>query len=75
MIRGSAGGITSITLRFLKTSRGSARITFLSKNLTNRKAQLYAQALANEGGSAKDWRNNMNSIGSLINTLFGGTTK
>ena len=48
------------------------------KNLSNeenRKAQLYAQALANEGGSAKDWRNNVSSIGTLINSIFGGTTR
>ena len=46
-----------------------------AENEENRKAQLYAQALANEGGSAKDWKNNVSSIGTLINTIFGGTSK
>jgi len=46
-----------------------------SENEENRKAQLYAQALANEGASAKDWSSNLNSISSLINSMFGGTTK
>jgi hypothetical protein len=44
-----------------------------AENEENRKAQLYAQALANEGGSAKDWKNNISSIGTLIGTIFGGT--
>ena len=46
-----------------------------SENEENRKAQLYAQALANEGASAKDWSSNLNSISSLINTMFGGVIK
>jgi len=44
-----------------------------AENEENRKAQLYAQALANEGGSAENWKNNVSSIGTLINTIFGGT--
>jgi hypothetical protein len=43
-----------------------------SENEENRKAQLYAQALANEGGSAKDWSSNVSKVGTLINSLFGG---
>ena len=46
-----------------------------SENEENRKAQLYAQALANEGGSAENWKNNVSSIGTLINTVFGGTSR
>jgi len=46
-----------------------------AENEENRKAQLYAQALANEGGSAKDWKNNISSIGTLIGTIFGGSKK
>jgi len=38
----------------------------------NRKAQLYAQALANEGESAKNWTSTMNHVGTIINTMFGG---
>ena len=46
-----------------------------AENEENRKAQLYAQALANEGGSAENWKNNVSSIGTLINTIFGGTSR
>ena len=46
-----------------------------AENEENRKAQLYAQALANEGGSAENWKSNISSVGTLINTIFGGTTK
>ena len=49
--------------------------SFLEENEENRKAQLYAQALANEGGSAENWKNNVSSIGTLINTIFGGTSR
>ena len=38
----------------------------------DRKAQLYAQAIANEGGSAKNWSSNVSSVGNLIKSLFGG---
>ena len=41
-----------------------------AENEENRKAQLYAQALANEGGSANDWKNNISSMSTLINSLF-----
>ena len=41
-----------------------------SENEENRKAQLYAQALANEGGSANNWKNNITSMSTLINSLF-----
>ena len=43
-----------------------------AENEENRKAQLYAQALANEGGSAENWKSNISSVGTLINTIFGG---
>jgi len=43
-----------------------------AENDENRKAQLYAQALANEGASAKDWSSNVSKVGTLINSLFGG---
>jgi hypothetical protein len=52
--------------------RDQANYTWQSgENEENRKAQLYAQALANEGGSAKDWSSNVGSVGTLINSLFG----
>ena len=52
--------------------RDQANYTWQSgENEENRKAQLYAQALANEGGSAKDWSANVGSVGTLINSLFG----
>ena len=38
----------------------------------NRKAQLYAQALANEGEASKNWSSTMNHVGTIINTMFGG---
>ena len=41
-----------------------------AENEENRKAQLYAQALANEGGSANDWKNNISSMSTLISSLF-----
>ena len=56
--------------------RDQANYTWQSaENEENRKAQLYAQALANEGASAKDWSTNLNSITSLINSMFGDTSK
>lgn len=45
-----------------------------SENDQNRKAQLYAQALANEGGSASDWSTNLNSITTVLNTMFNKVT-
>jgi len=69
-----AFNMTSQAQAFLwQELRDQANYTFQSaENEENRKAQLYAQALANEGGSAKDWRSNVSSIGTLINTIFGG---
>jgi len=46
-----------------------------AENEENRKAQLYAQALANEGASAENWSSNVNQVGTLINSLFGGRGK
>tara|TARA_R100000231_G_scaffold109829_1_gene81316 strand:- start:7054 stop:9111 length:2058 start_codon:yes stop_codon:yes gene_type:complete len=43
-----------------------------SENEENRKAQLYSQALANEGASAQNWSSNVTKVGTLINSLFGG---
>tara|TARA_R100001126_G_scaffold89038_1_gene57966 strand:- start:96 stop:2174 length:2079 start_codon:yes stop_codon:yes gene_type:complete len=52
--------------------RDQANYTWQSaENEENRKAQLYAQALANEGASAKDWSANVSSISNLIKSLFG----
>ena len=52
--------------------RDQANYTWQSaENEENRKAQLYAQALANEGASAKDWSSNVSSVSHLINSLFG----
>jgi len=65
--------LSSQALSFLwQEMRDQANYTWQSsENEENRKAQLYAQALANEGGSAKDWKNNISSIGTLISTIFG----
>ena len=41
------------------------------ENEENRKAELYAQAIANEGQSAGDWEKNINSVGTLIASMFG----
>jgi len=41
------------------------------ENEENRKAELYAQAIANEGQSAGDWQKNINSVGTLIQSMFG----
>jgi len=41
------------------------------ENEENRKAQLYAQALANEGESAKDWGSTMSNVATIWNTMFG----
>lgn len=41
----------------------------------DRKAQLYAQALANEGEAAKDWDNNLSNVATIINSMFGGGGK
>jgi len=45
-----------------------------SENDQNRKAQLYAQALANEGGSSSNWSTNLNSITTVLNTMFNKVT-
>ena len=65
--------LSSQALSFLwQEMRDQANYVWQSaENEENRKAQLYAQALANEGGSAKDWKNNISSIGTLISTIFG----
>jgi hypothetical protein len=70
----NAFNMTSQAQSFLwQELRDQANYTFQSaENEENRKAQLYAQALANEGGSAENWKNNVSSIGTLINTIFGG---
>jgi len=53
--------------------RDQANYTWQSaENEENRKAQLYAQALANEGASAENWSSNVSSVSNLINSLFGG---
>ena len=41
------------------------------ENEENRKAELYAQAIANEGQSAGDWEKNISSVGTLIASMFG----
>ncbi|MDA7505735.1 hypothetical protein N8542_03285, partial [Verrucomicrobia bacterium] len=41
------------------------------ENSENRKAELYAQAIANEAQSAGDWESNINSVGALIKSMFG----
>ena len=41
------------------------------ENSENRKAELYAQAIANEAQSASDWESNINSVGVLIKSMFG----
>jgi len=41
------------------------------ENAENRKAELYAQALANEGESAKDWDNNLSNVATILKTMFG----
>ena len=70
----NAFNMTSQAQSFLwQELRDQANYIFQSaENEENRKAQLYAQALANEGGSAENWKNNVSSIGTLINTIFGG---
>ena len=40
------------------------------ENEENRKAELYAQAIANEGQSAGDWEKNISSVGTLIASMF-----
>jgi len=71
----NAFNMTSQAQSFLwQELRDQANYTFQSgENEENRKAQLYAQALANEGGSAENWKSNVDSIGTLINSIFGGT--
>ena len=70
----NAFNMTSQAQSFLwQELRDQANYTFqAAENEENRKAQLYAQALANEGGSAENWKNNISSVGTLINTIFGG---
>ena len=70
----NAFNMTSQAQSFLwQELRDQANYTFQSgENEENRKAQLYAQALANEGGSAENWKSNVDSIGTLINSIFGG---
>ena len=71
----NAFNMTSQAQSFLwQELRDQANYTFQAgENEENRKAQLYAQALANEGGSAENWKSNVDSIGTLINSIFGGT--
>ena len=73
----NAFNMTSQAQSFLwQELRDQANYTFqAAENEENRKAQLYAQALANEGGSAKNWKTNISSVGTLINTIFGGSSK
>ena len=73
----NAFNMTSQAQSFLwQELRDQANYTWqTAENEENRKAQLYAQALANEGGSAENWKSNVNSIGTLINSIFGGTSK
>jgi hypothetical protein len=69
----NAFNLNSQSLSFLwQELRDQATFNFQRyENQENRKAELYAQAIANEGQSAGDWEKNINSVGTLIASMFG----
>ena len=69
----NAFNMTSQAQSFLwQELRDQADFAFrASEGEENRKAQLYATALANESDSAKNWDSTLKSVGTLINALKG----
>ena len=69
----NAFNMTSQAQSFLwQELRDQADFAFrASEGEENRKAQLYATALANESDSAKNWDSTLKSVGTLINALRG----
>jgi len=41
-----------------------------AENLEDRKAQIYAQSLANEGASAANMADNITAIGTILTNMF-----